>query len=137
MKIINIFSIFMFFTLIFLLIALPFILRSFYENANNVEYYSKCKNSLKGSVFFMVEFGLFNMMLGGIHILAENIYKTQLILLFCVEFGLIFYTICNFQKKKNIFTEKLQIWMMIWASSLRILLICCCIYFISSPTDLY
>ncbi len=65
-------SIALLFLLVILVTTFPFYLRAVYENKTEIRFYDKSKNSLKGVVYFMIEFGWFNLLLGSAHILCEK-----------------------------------------------------------------
>lgn len=110
---------FMFF--IVQLVAGFFIIKSYYDK--HVKYfYDNCSNTLTGSVCLLIENGFLNFCLGTAHIVLENHYNTQLIVLFLVELSFIIvvvFIIRNF----NVYEFKYIEWMNILASFLRILLI--------------
>jgi hypothetical protein len=101
-KMLNCSSVLMLFVLLILLIGMPFALLFLFGKQRNVQFYSKCKNNLRGSVFLMVEFGLYNFVLGSIHILTEKRLNFQLFCLFLAETFFIAYLITNFGHNTSI-----------------------------------
>jgi hypothetical protein len=121
MKLTNVFTVLIFFVLISLLLMASFILRSFhYCKTRKLEFYDKSNNSFRGTLYFMVEFGLFSLLLGSVHILAEKTPNLQLGLLAIIEVGFIIFNLFNLSRKYNVFHSKFQIWVGIYASFLRL-----------------
>lgn len=103
MKAKNLSSLIFMFILLMILLAGPFILQ--YVQCKDKEKfgYDKCKKNLKGSVYFMVDFGLLNILLGGAHILAENDSDLQVGILMIIEISFITFNIVNLRDRKNVF----------------------------------
>lgn len=110
---------FMFF--IVQLVAGFFIIKSYYDKHAKY-FYDNCSNTLTGSVCLLIEYGFLNFCLGAAHIVLENHYNIQLLVLFIIELSfisVIIYSIRNF----NVYEFKYIEWMNVLASFLRILLI--------------
>jgi hypothetical protein len=123
MKVISLASVMFLFVLISLLLVAPFILRYLHQKKRKLEFYDKSKNSFRGALYFMVEFGLFNLLLGSVHVLAEKTPNLQLGLLVAIEVGFISFNLLNLSRRKKVFQSKYVIWVAVWASFLRVLII--------------
>lgn len=102
-----------------LLLAGPFILRYLQRKDKDIFVYDNCKNTLKGSIYFIVDFGVFNMVLGSVHILAEDHPNLQLGLLLGFETAFSIFNIVNLMKRKKVFDQAFYVIMTIQASFLR------------------
>lgn len=120
MKVNNILSLFLLFFLIIFILGIPLIVQYLYKKIRDLEFYEKCKKSFRGTIYCIVEFGIFNFLLGSVHILAEKTPHLQLGLLLLIELGFISFNIANFHGKNNVFQSKFMIWITIWASLLRV-----------------
>jgi hypothetical protein len=136
MKVISLASVMLLFVLISLLLVTPFILRYLHQKKRKLQFYDKSKNSFRGALYFMVEFGLFNLLLGSVHVLAEKTPNLQLGLLTMIEVGFISFNLLNLSRRKKVFQSKCVIWVAVWASFLRVLIIFSIWFFKSNFEDL-
>ncbi len=113
-------SLFLLFLLLIFILAIPLIARYLYKKIRDFEFYDKCKKSFKGTIYCIVDFGIFNLLLGSVHILAEKTPHLQLGLLLLIQIGFISFNMANFYGKNNVFQSKFMIWITIWASLLRV-----------------
>lgn len=98
-----------------------FIIKSYYDKHAKY-FYGNCSNTLKGSVCLLIEYGFLNFCLGAAHIVLENHYNTQLLVLFIIELSFIIVVLYAI-KNLNVYEFKYIEWMNVLASFLRILLI--------------
>lgn len=120
-KILNLLTLILFVIFIAQLISGFFLLKSSYDK-NAKYFYDNCSNTLTGSTQLLVEYGLLNFCLGAAHLMVENYYNTQLLVLFWVEVVFITVIVSSINKSK-IYEYKYIEWQNILASFLRICLI--------------
>jgi uncharacterized membrane protein len=120
-KVLSLISLVLFALLIAQIVAGFFLIKSQYKQHSKY-FYDNCNNTITGSFYLLVEYGLLNFLLGAAHILLVKHYHTQLVTLLLIEVSFCCFVVYSI-RNLSVFEWKYLQWIVFAASFLRASLI--------------